>query len=174
MNNFESLIRARRSTRKFTGQPITPEEVQKLLQAALLAPTAKNLKSWEFVAVDNKNMLQQLSTCKDSGAIFLEGCALAVVMMGDTSLIDTWIEDASIAAAYIQLQAEDLGIGSCWCHIRNRYAGDFASEQLIRELLGIPDHFDIVCIIGFGNKEQAHTPKDISNLSWEKVHIGHF
>ena len=174
MNNFESLIQARRSTRKFTGQPIAAEDVHKLLQSALLAPTAKNYQSWEFVAVDDKDMLQQLSLCKDSGAAFLEGCALAVVAMGDTALIDTWIEDVSIAAAYMQLQAEDLGLGSCWCHIRNRYAGDLEAEAYLRELLGIPDHLGIVCIIGFGCKDKALPLKDVTQLPWEKVHIGRF
>jgi nitroreductase len=174
MNNFESLIRARRSTRKFKDQPVPPEDVQKLLQSALLAPTAKNLKSWEFVAVEDKEVILQLSTCKDSGCAFLEGCTLAVVVMGDPLVLDTWVEDASIAAAYMQLQAEDLGIGSCWCHIRNRFVGEMESEQFIRELLGIPAHFGILCIIGFGYKDKEQTPKDLSQLTWEKVHIGRF
>jgi Nitroreductase len=171
MDNFESLITARRSTRKFTEQAISPEIAQKLLQSALLAPTAKNGKSWEFVAVENKDMLKQLSVCKDAGAAFLEGCTLAIVVLGNKEITDTWIEDASIAAAYIQLQAEDSGIGSCWCHIRNRHLGEMSSEQYVREMLNIPDNYGVLCIIGLGHKAQEKTPADLSNLTWEKVHI---
>ena len=174
MENFESLIIARRSTRKFTEQQISPEEVQKLLQAALLAPTSKNSKSWEFVAIENKDMLKQLSVCKDSGGAFLEECILAIVVLGNKAITDIWVEDASIAATYMQLQAEDSGIGSCWCHIRNRKLGEMSSEQYVREMLNIPDNFGVLCIIGLGYKNQERKPNDLSKLTWEKIHIGSF
>ena len=174
MENFESLIIARRSTRKFTEQQISPEDVQRIFQAALLAPTSKNAKSWEFVVVENKDMLRQLSVCKDAGGAFLGECTLAVVVTGDKSLIDTWIEDASIAATYMQLQAEDSGIGSCWCHVRNRSLGEKPSEQYVRDMLGIPNNFGVLCIIGFGYKNQERKPNDLSKLTWEKIHINRF
>ena len=174
MENFESLVIARRSTRKYTEQQISPEEVQKLFQAALLAPTSKNSKSWEFVAIENKDMLKQLSACKDTGSAFLEGCTLAIVVIGDKTVTDIWVEDASIAAAYMQLQAEDLNIGSCWCHIRNRRLDGMSSEQYVREMLDIPNDFGVLCIIGFGYKNQERKPNDLSKLTWEKIHIGSF
>ena len=172
MENFESIITARRSTRKYAGQQLPADDVEKLLQSALLAPSSKNCKSWEFVAVEDKNMLQQLSVCKNSGGAFLEGCALAVVVLGNKTITDIWVEDATIAATYMQLQAEDLNIGSCWCHIRNRLLGEMSSEQYVRDLLGIPAHFGVLCIIGFGYKNQEHQPHDLSKLTWEKVHTG--
>ncbi len=174
MENFDSLIVARRSTRKFTSQPLEADDVQKLLQAALLAPTSKNCKSYEFVAVEDKDMLTKLSVCKNSGSAFLEGAALAVVVLGDKTVTDIWVEDATIAATYMQLQAEDLNIGSCWCHIRNRLLGDKSSELIVRELLDIPEHFGVLCIIGFGYKNQEHQLHDLAKLRWEKIHIGRF
>jgi len=174
MENFDSLILKRHSTRQFTGEQLPEDEVQKLLQAALLAPTSKNCKSYSFVAVEDKELLQQLSVCKNSGSAFLEGCALAVVVLGDRTITDIWVEDATIAATYMQLQAEDLNIGSCWCHIRNRLLGEMSSEQYVRDLLGIPNHFGVLCIIGLGYKNQEHLPHDLSKLPWEKIHIGGF
>ena len=174
MDNFESLIIARRSTRKFTERQLPADCVQKILQAALLAPTSKNGKSYEFVAAEDKNILERLSECKDSGCSFLEGCTLAVVVLGNKTMTDVWVEDATIAAAYMQLQAEDLDIGSCWCHVRNRYKGKTSSEEYVRDLLEIPDHFGVLCIIGFGYKNQQHQPGNLSKLAWEKVHIGSF
>ena len=174
MDHFESLIKARRSTRKFVDRELSAEEVELLVQAALLAPTSKNSKSWEFVVVDNKSLLQQLSVCKQSGSAFLEACAMAIVVLGNQTITDIWVEDAAIAATFMQLQAEDLNIGSCWCHIRNRQLGDQSSEQIVRDLLEIPPHFGVLCIIGFGYKNQEHHPSDISKLTWEKVHLNRF
>jgi nitroreductase len=174
MNNFESLIINRRSIRKFTSEPLSPDDVHKILQSALLSPSSKNSKSWEFIAIDNPVTIKQLSECKDSGSSFLEGCAFAVVVTGNRTITECWIENASIAAILMQLQAEDLGIGSCWCQVRNRFAGERESEQIVRDLLEIPHEYGVLCIIGFGHKEQERKPSDLSELTWEKVHIDTF
>ncbi|MDR2472299.1 MAG: nitroreductase family protein [Tannerella sp.] len=171
---FENLIINRRSTRKFTDETLTSEEVHKILQAALLAPTAKNGKSWEFVAVDDRSVITQLARCKDSGAIFLETSTLAVAVLGNRTATDTWVEDASISATYMQLQAEDLDIGSCWCHIRDRFLGERHAEDVVREILNIPYEYGVLCIIGFGRKNQERKPNDLSKLTWEKIHINTF
>ena len=140
-----------------------------------MAPTSKNSHSWQFVVVEDKNKLCQLAACKKHGAAFLNGCVMAVVVMGDTSVNDAWIEDASIASIFMQLQAEDLGIGSCWCQVRNRLTvTGCKSEQYVCDLLDIPYHFGVLSIIGFGHKDQDQAPIDESNLLWEKVHIGMF
>jgi nitroreductase len=174
MKDFEALTISRRSTRKFTERKLTPDDVHKILQAALLAPTSKNSKSYELIAVDNETVLKQLSECKDSGAAFVAESALAVVVSGDKTLSDCWIEDASIAAVFMQLEAEDLGIGSCWCQVRGRRIMEEESEPYVRELLNIPHHYGVLCIIGFGYKNQERKPNDLSKLTWEKVHIGRF
>jgi nitroreductase len=175
MDNFFSLITDRRSTRKFTGKPLTNNQFAMILKAALMAPTSKNAHSWQFVTVDDKDMLRQLAGCKTQGASFLEGCALAIVVLGDKSQTDVWIEDASIAAIYMQLQAEELGVGSCWCQVRDRQTEDgLESEQYVRDLLHIPLQFGVLSIIGFGQKNQILKPADEAALLWEKVHIGIF
>ena len=175
MNSFISLITGRRSTRKFTADPLSPEQVASILKATLMAPTSKNAHSWQFVVVEDKNTLRQLAGCKKHGASFLDGCALAIVVLGDAGQTDVWIEDASIASIYMQLQAEDLGIGSCWCQVRNRLTEDGReSEQYVRTLLDIPHHFGVLSIIGFGHKNQERQSVDESDLLWEKVHIGKF
>jgi len=175
MQSFTSLITGRRSTRKFTDEPLSSEQVESILKAALMAPTSKNAFSWQFVVVEDKNMLKQLAGCKQHGAGFIEGCALAVVVLGDASQTDVWIEDATIAAIFMQLQAEDLGLGSCWCQVRNRLMEDgYESEQFVRDLLDIPAQFGVLSIIGFGHKDQERKSLDKSQLQWEKIHIGRF
>ena len=175
MESFNELMMRRRSSRKFTAEPIAPGEVQELLKAALVAPTSKNSHSWQFVAVEDREMLEQLAACRKMGSSFLAGCALAVVVMGDVTVTDVWVEDASIAAAYMQLQAEDLGLGSCWCQVRNRHTpGDTEAEQYVRDLLDIPYQLGVVCIVGFGHRERVGRPHDEASLLWERVHIGRF
>jgi nitroreductase len=174
MKDFETLTINRRSTRKFTKQKLSPDDVCKILQAALLAPTSKNSKSCAFVAVDDKTALQQLAECKDSGAAFVAESVLAVAVLGNKTLSDCWIEDASIAATFMQLEAEDLGIGSCWGQVRGRRIMEEDSESYVRDLLNIPHYYGVLCIIGFGYKNQDQKLSDLSKLAWDKVHVGRF
>ena len=114
MENLHQLLVNRRSTRRYTSESIDPENVRLILEAALLAPTSKNGRPWQFVVVEDKDMLQRLSECKPAGAAPIANASLAIVVAADPTISDPWVEDASIAAAFMQLQAEDLGLGSCW------------------------------------------------------------
>ena len=98
-----------------------------------------------------------------------------MVVLANVMESDVWIEDASVASIYMQLQAEDLGLGSCWCQIRNRVTEDEAdSNNYVRSLLDIPYQLDVLSIIGIGYKDQVRKPFDESDLQWEKIHIGKF
>ena len=173
MENIHDLFLKRHSIRRYTDRPISAEDVKTILEAALLSPTSKNTRCWQFVAVDDKDMLQRLAECKPAGAVSLKNCVLAVVVCADSSRSDAWIEDASIAAAFMQLQAEDLGLGSCWVQVRGRFTADgLPSEETVQELLGIPDTISVECIMTFGYKDEERRPVDPAKLLWEKVHIG--
>ena len=175
MESFASLIKQRRSTRKFTEEPLTLEQVEAILKAGLMAPSSKRSNPWQFIVVEDKEMLQKLAHCKNGGSAFLEGCSLAVVVCADVMASDVWVEDASVASIYMQLQAEDLGLGSCWCQIRNRVTEDERdSNDYVRFLLQIPYQLDVLSIIGFGHKDQVRKPFDESHLQWEKIHLGKY
>lgn len=119
MENFSELIKNRRSMRKFTDEELTQDEVVALMKAALMSPSSKRSNSWQFVVVDDKEKLKELSHCKEQASSFIADAALAIVVMADPLASDVWIEDASIASIMIQLQAEDLGLGSCWYRFAN-------------------------------------------------------
>ena len=97
MEKFSELIRIRRSMRKFTEEELNQDEVVALLRAALISPSSKGVRPWEFVVVDNKELLQQLAHCKEHGAELVEGAPLAVVVLADPTQSDVWVEDASVA-----------------------------------------------------------------------------
>lgn len=173
MTDFHQLIVNRRSTRRYDSQPISPENVRTILEAALLAPTSKNTRSWQFVAVENPEMLERLSQCKPQYAVSIKDCRLAIIVCGDTVTSDVWVEDASIAAAYMQLQAEDLGLGSCWVQVRGRFTADGQpSDEYVAEQLSIPEQFNPLCILTFGHKNEQRRPNDLEKLKWENVHLG--
>ncbi len=173
MTSFHDLLINRRSIRRYTDEPVAADDVRLILEAGLMAPTSKSSRSWQFIAVDDKDMLQRLAQCKPMGAAPIAACPLAIVVVGDSTKSDPWIEDASVAAIMMQLQAADLGLGSCWIQVRGRMTADQTlSEEYVAELLGIPEHLNTLCIITIGHKDEQRKPIDPSRLEWEKEHIG--
>lgn len=170
--DFQELIINRRSIRRYTDQPIDGDDVRLILQAALLAPTSKSARAWHLVVVEDKEMLARLAGCKPAGAVSLKTAPLAVVVTIDSTLSEAWIEDASVAAAYMQLQAAALGLGSCWVQLYNRFAADGTpSEEYVRECLGIPETCPALCLLTFGHPAEERKPQDIEKLKWNNVHI---
>lgn len=175
MNSFSELITKRRSIRKFTEEELSQDEVVALLKAALMSPSSKRSNCWQFVVVDKKELLEGLSHCKAHGAELIANAPLAIVVLGDPLLSDVWIEDASIASIMIQLQAEDLGLGSCWVQVRERYTeDDIPADEIVRGLLNIPLQMQVLSIIAVGHKATERKPFDEEQLQWEKVHINSF
>lgn len=173
MNNLHQLLLQRHSIRRYTDQPVDSDAVKTILEAALLAPTSKNARPWQFVVVEDKEMLTRLAECKQFGAKPVASAAFAVVVTVNPALSEVYIEDASVAAIMMHLQAADLGLGSCWIQVRGRFAADGEpSENVVRELLAIPDDMVVECIVTFGHIDEQRKPVDPEKLLWEKVHIG--
>lgn len=171
MKDFCELIAVRRSHRKFTEEAVSEETLKLLHRAALMAPSSKGLHSYEFVTVMEKEKLSSLSQCKDMGGELLAGASAAIVVLGDPDVSDTWIEDASVAATMVLLQAEDLGLGGCWVQVRGRQdSAGHPAEDNVRRLLGIPEEKRVLCIIALGHKGAERKPQNEERLKWEKVH----
>ena len=161
--------------RKFTGEELSQDQVVALLKAALMSPSSKRSNSWEFIVVDDKETLQKLSLCKEMGASFLKGAALAIVVIADPLVSDVWIEDASIASLMIQLQAEDMGLGSCWIQVRERFtATGMSSGDFVHNVLDIPLQLQVLSIVAVGHKGMERKPFNEEHLQWEKIHLGKY
>ena len=123
----------------------------------------------------DKETLQKLSRCKEQASQFIADAALAVVVMADPLGSDVWIEDASIASIYLQLQAEDLGLGSCWVQVRERFAAPgITSEEYVRDVLDIPLQLQVLSIIAIGHKGMERKPFNEEHLQWEKIHLNKY
>ncbi|ROS83000.1 NAD(P)H nitroreductase [Muribaculaceae bacterium Isolate-042 (Harlan)] len=172
MTSFHDLITNRRSIRRYTDEEISAEDVKTIMEAALMAPTSKSSRPWQFVIVEDAARLEALSKCKETGAMPIAKAPLAIVVAVDVEASDPWIEDAAIAATFIQLQAQDLGLGSCWIQIRGRYTDrDLESETYVQNVLDMPDTILPVAIITIGHPAEEKKPQNLEKLLWEKVHI---
>ena len=175
MENFLELLKNRRSCRRFTGDPVDEAAVCNIMKAALMSPSGHRINPWEFVLVEDKEMLKALSVSKAAGAQLLEGAAMAVVVIADTTKSDVWVEDCSIATILMQLAAEEQGLGSCWVQIRLRRDSEgVAAEDNVRALLGLPTQYSVLSILAVGHKERDSKPFDEEKMQWEKVHVGSF
>ena len=171
MTDFNELVKIRRSHRKFTDEEISPEHVQSILRAALMSPTSKSQRAWQFIVVDDKTDIEKLADAKDLGSQFMKGAPRAIVVLGDPQKNDCWVEDGSIAAVSMQYQAEELGLGSCWVQMRGRGLADGTpADEVIRGVLDIPANLNTLCIIAVGHKADERKPQNEDNLKWENVH----
>jgi len=165
------LLKRRRSIRKFKPTPINPEKIERLVKAALLAPSSRNRCPWEFIVVDARVLLDKLSMAREHGSAFLKGAPLCIVVLGDEKLSDVWIEDTSIAAVFIQLMAEAIGLGSCWIQVRNRmHNADTTAEEYMRKTLNIPSNKRVESIIALGYPDECKAPHREEELGMEKIH----
>ena len=163
MNCFFNLAKTRRSIRKFLPQKVEPEKISMITKVALMAPASKRSNPWEFIVVQQPEMLQKLSLCRPKNSQFLAGAPLAIVV------------DAAIASIMMQLQAHDLGLGSCWIHVHDRQMDEnTSSEDYIRSLLQIPSQYAILNILAVGYPAETKSPHDEEKLAYNKVHFEKF
>ncbi len=168
--DFRELVQKRRSVRTFTDEPVTEEQLHAILRAALMSPTSKNQRSWQFVVIRDKATLEKLSEAKESGSQFLAGAKVGIAVLGNPSENDCWIEDCSIAAVSMQYQAEELGLGSCWVQLRGRSRSDGTpADAIVHSILDLEANVEALCILGIGHKGQERKLQDEDSLQLENV-----
>ena len=165
------LLRQRRSIRQFTDQKIEQEKIDILKEAVLRSPSSRNFEPWEFVFVSDEAILAELSEAKEHGSKFLKDVQLAIVICGDQTVSDVWVEDCSIASIIAQLTAQSLGLGSCWVQIHKRMHDDhMTSNHYVKEVLNLPDGVSVESIIGIGYPAETPSPRKATELNNEKIH----
>nr|WP_296263804.1 nitroreductase family protein [uncultured Merdimonas sp.] len=135
--NVTEAIRSRRSIRKYQkGAVIPQEDIDMMLEAAMMAPSARNTRPWEFVAVENREVLEKFQDIQPYTGM-MKTASLAIVVCGRPDLQEGggafWPQDCGAAIENILLQALELGYGTCWC-------GFYPVEERVRgfqELLDV-------------------------------------
>ena len=144
-------IRARRSIRKYKPDPVPPEHVRLLLEAAMMAPSAVNTRPWEFAVIRDRTIRERIAAVSPPAKPIL-AAPLAILVSGRTDAqkphLQFWPQDAGAAIENLLLQALDLGYGTCWCGVYPReermdaVAGVLKIENAVPFALitlGVPD-----------------------------------
>ena len=164
------LLRKRRSIRKYTRKRIDKKSLGLLVEALLRSPSSRNTKPWEFIIVDDRELLTKLSKAKEHGSGFLKDAPLGVVVCADSTKSDVWVEDCSLASILVQMVAQSLGLGSCWIQIRNRkHTEKRTSEKYVQGLLGLPRHIKVEAIVSIGHPGETRKPIAKSALEYHKA-----
>ena len=140
--NVSDAIRAKRAVRQFQQSPLPEEAVHAILNAGRRSQSSKNTQPWQFIAIREKNILAALSEC-GTWAGHLAGAALGVAIL--TPSPDEKFQtmfDAGQAAAYMQLAAWELGIGSCPASIYE--------PEKARAILNFPAEWQLRICLSFG------------------------
>ena len=170
-NEVINAIFQRRSIRKFTEQPVEKEKVQLLLQAGMAAPSATNSQPWEFIVVDDADVLkklkQNLPLARYNSPLCMVVCGSPEITTKKTAARMFWIQDCSAATENILIAAVGLGLGTVWCGVHPV----FIFEGRIRAVLGIPRKVIPLGVIQIGypaeNKEAGTKYKE-SRVHWQK------
>jgi nitroreductase len=171
-NEIIDAIFQRRSIRKFAEQPVEHEKVQLMLQAAMAAPSASNTQPWEFVVVDDPEVLKKL---KDNLPLGKYNSPLCIVVCGNpegglkkaVAGRMFWVQDCSAATENILIAAVSLGLGTVWCGVHPI----FIFEGRMRAVLGIPKSVTPLGVIHIGypaEKKEPGTKYQKSRVHWQK------
>lgn len=157
-------IFARRSVRAYTDAPISEENIKTLLEAAMAAPSASNLKPWHFVVVSDRQALIGLAEAHPYAKMLFQA-PLCVAVCGDTSISERyWVQDCSAATENLLLAATALGLGSVWLGVYPR------PERIavVRKFLGLPEAVVPLNLIAIGYPAEEKEPRTQYNAT--RVH----
>ena len=156
---LQDVLQSRRSIRKYTEEPVSKEDIDLLMHAAMSGPSACNKTPWEFYVITDETVLEKLRNASRYSKIY---APLAIVVCGSLSralpsqLAPYWIQDCSAATENILLAATDLGLGTVWCGIHPQKR----AEERVREALGLTEKQIPLNIIYVGHPDQVQEPRD--------------
>ena len=163
--NVSDAIRLKRAVRKFQDKPLSNEVVHAILNAGRRSQSSKNTQAWRFIAIRDKEILKELSQCGEwAGHIAGAALCVAILTPEPTEKFQTMF-DAGQAAAFMQLVAWELGVGSCPASL---YEFDKA-----RAILGFPAEWHLRIALSFGyaleEEKLSAPPKKGGRMAFEEV-----
>ncbi len=157
MDAFEAIL-TRRSIRKYENKPVPQDLVQKLLAAAMQAPSARNQQPWQFVVIDNQATLAKIAEINPN-AWMAKGAPLAILVCGDQTLEESpgyWVVDCAAATENLLLAAHALGLGAVWTGV---YPREPRMEGL-RKLVGLPENVIAHSLVVLGYAAERAPPEN--------------
>ncbi len=140
-------IQRRRTVRKFTGEPVAREDLEKIVDAGRLAATGNNQQPWDFVVVTDRETIDRLKVASE----WMEqaGAIIAVVMDSSSRW---WVEDSAAAVENMLIASTALGYGSCWLE-----GYTLPLEEEFKRLLNVPKDRRLLTLIPIGVSAESST-----------------
>lgn len=154
---METLFK-RRSIRRYTDEPVAPEQIRRILEAAMVAPSAGDQRPWEFVVIDDRKTLDTVPSIHPHSNMIREA-SVAILVCGDPSREKHkgyWAQDCSAAVMNILLEAVELDLGAVWLGV---YPREDRVEGL-RKLLGIPEGIIPFALVPVGHVREPKPPAE--------------
>lgn len=165
METIEAIF-TRRSVRHFTPEPVPEKMIETLIKAAMQAPSAANAQPWHFIVINERDLLEQVTTFHPA-AESLHEAPVAILVCGDDRLErrpDRWILDCSAATQNILLAAHALGLGAVWVGIHP----DVLRIEGMTQLVNLPEHVHPLSLVAVGFS--SRTPQPVDRYKPERVH----
>ncbi len=158
------VIRARRSVRAYRNNPLPQDVFLRVMEAARLAPSGKNLQPWKFILVRDPELKLQLAEAS-RGQLFIAEAPVIVVACGypersyqrQGNYMQSWPIDVTIAIDHLMLQAQEEGLGTCWI-------GAF-DETTVKQILGIPAGVKVLALTPLGYPDESPPDRGRKDLS---------
>ncbi len=161
----------RRSVRQFTAEKISTEAKNRILKAGMLAPTGMGGKNIEFIVIEDENTIRALKDVKKHSTEPFHTATLAIIVLGNSHKADTWIEEASLAAIFMQLEISSLNLGSTWIQVDKRSNhNEQSSVEFLRDRFHFPEHMRPLCILALGHKAENPAPYTEEFFDFSCVH----
>ena len=153
--DFLEVVEKRHSVRKYSDRPVERELLEAIVKVAQTAPSSRNNKSSAFMIIEDKDTLEALSQMRDYGSGLLAGAQAAILVMGDETKTDLWVDNCAISSTFVQLAVTAFDLVSCWVHVNGRpkfkeQPEGPTAEEHVRELLGIKEGMRPYCVIAIG------------------------
>lgn len=174
---FLELVRSRRSVRRYLDRPVEREKILACLEAARLAPSAENVQPWRFVVIDDPAVKERFTAAAFSGIYsfsrFAAKAPVLVLVLARPDVLANrlgrqiqgvafYLIDIGIAGEHLALQAEELGLGTCW-------VGWF-NIRAVRRFFRMPHQYKPVCLMALGYPEarplREKNRKSLNEIAW--------
>ena len=165
MEAMQAML-TRRSVRNFINQPVSPEDIEKMLRAGMQAPSASNRQPWRFVVVDQRDLLDNIPLFHPWSKMLLEA-TLAIVVCAEVPpdhKYEMWVQDCAACSQNILLAAHALGLGGVWLGVHPR------EEHIngVRDLFDLPENIKPFSILALGHPVKL--PEPVDRFDPTKIH----
>ncbi len=166
-----NVIFNRRSVRKYQDRPIEAEKVDRMLRAAMQAPSATNQQPWEFIVIDDKETLVKLAEFSPY-AKMLPGAALGVIVLEKQNMRAPLFTEQDLGACVqnLLLQAAEDGLGTVWMGVGR----GSERETFLTEMFALPEAVKPFAVIAVGYPEDENANKFVDRYEADRVHYNKY